>query len=324
MKILIIGNPARYEKFMPQTDFARGAEKVFAKLTASVPEMLAAAGDAGVIFADAVTPVTKDLIDGMPNLKLIHSEGVAYNRIDVQAAAARGIPVCNCRGINASPVAEQAVLLMLGLLRTVVPGEAAVRAGRQMETKEHLMVAGIRELADCTVGLVGFGAIAKETAGRLTAFGCRVLYWNRTRRPADEEAAYGVTYAPLDELLPQCDIVSLHLAVTPETTHIANAAFLAKMRPDALLINTARGELVDNDALYAALQNGVIAGAGLDTIAPEPVPADHVLLGLEPEKLLLSPHIGGVTTSTFRRGHALMWQAAQDIAEGKEPKNRVN
>ena len=136
-----------------------------------------------------------------------------------------------------------------------------------------------------------------------------------------------MTYLPLEELAETCDIVSLHCAVTDETWHMADDAFLARMKPTAILINTARGDLVDNAALRRALTEGRIAGAGLDTLAPEPVPADHPLVDLPPEvreKVVLAPHLGGITEASFRRAHAHMWRNAERIAAGERPDNIVN
>ena len=188
------------------------------------------------------------------------------------------------------------------------------------------MVEGIRELGDCSVGLVGFGAIARETALRLKAFGSPVHYWNRTRRSEDVESRYGVRYLPLEELARTCDIVSLHVPVTPETTDMVDAAFLESMKSDAILINTARGEIVDQTALASALENGTIACAGLDTLSPEPVETDHPLVNLSPaaaNRIVFSPHIGGVTEGMFRRAWKTIWENIERVSHGDEPVNAV-
>lgn len=327
MKVLIKASRERYEKFMPSNAFVEACEKVYLPISASVEEILKLAKDADIFLADAITDVSANLINNMPNLKLIHSEGVAYNKIDIAAAADRGIPVCNNKGANAGAVAEQAILLMLSLLRTFSEGRKAELEGRQIQMKERRMLEGIQELGECKIGLVGFGDIAKATAARLKAFGCEVFYYNRNRRSTEEEDYYGVSYLPLDQLIAECDIVSLHLAVTTETTGYVDEAFLKAMKPTAYLINTARGELVDNQALRAALINGTIAGAGFDTIAPEPTTADNPLVDL-PEDVLkrveYAPHLGGITTGTFRRCHKTMWENAQRVMEGRKPVNQVN
>lgn len=327
MKALVIGDEKRVAKYLPDLDIVNQVETVVVGRGTPDAEIIATAGDVDFIVADAVSPVSAQLMDAFPSLKLVHSEGVAYNVIDVAAARERGIVVCNNAGVNAGAVAEQAVLLMLACLRHMVEGDAAVRSGRQIQMKERLMVEGLRELGDCTVGLVGLGAIACETARRLQAFGSDVAYWNRNRRSAEREAELSVRYLPLDELARTCDIVSIHVPVTPETENMVDAAFLASMKDDAILINTARGEIVDQVALAQALENGAIGAAGLDTLSPEPVPVDHPLAQLSNEaanRLVLSPHIGGVTEGMFRRAWTTIWNNIARVANGETPVNVVS
>lgn len=283
MLVLTVGSEARTRKYLPDLPITREVDLVCVERGASNDDLLAAAPDADAIVADAISPVDVRLIEAMPNLKLIHSEGVAFNAIDVEAARARGIAVCNCAGVNAGTVAEQAVMLMLMCLRRALEGDRAVREGRQIALKERMMVEGFRELGDCTVGFVGFGAIGQATARYLRPWGCKMLY--NKRHPLDEglENELGVHFASLDDLLATCDIVSLHVPVTDETRGMVDGAFLAKMRSDGVLINTARGDIVDQEALVAALEEGSIAAAGLDTLTPEPVTLDNPLVNLSTE-----------------------------------------
>ncbi|MBO4352821.1 MAG: 2-hydroxyacid dehydrogenase [Eggerthellaceae bacterium] len=327
MKLLVIGDEKRFNKYLPDLDIVSQVESVVAPRGTADDDIVERVGDVDFIVADAISPVSAQLMDALPSLKLVHSEGVAYNAIDVGAARERGIVVCNNAGVNAGAVAEQAVLLMLACLRHVCEGNAAVHAGQQIKMKERLMVEGIRELGDCTVGLVGMGAIAQQTAVRLNAFGCDVAYWNHRRRPAEKEAELGVRYLPLDELARTCDIVSIHVPVTPETENMVDADFLASMKPDAILINTARGEIVDQVALARALEDGAIGGAGLDTLSPEPVQPDHplaLLSGKAADRLVLSPHIGGVTEGMFRRAWRTIWSNVACVAAGDQPVNVVS
>ena len=326
MKLLVIGDPDRFEKYKPDMSVVRETDVVVVRRGTPDGEILEMASDADCIAADAVSPVSRTLMQGMPNLKLVHSEGVAYNAIDVKAASELGIAVCNNAGVNAGAVAEQAILLMLACLRHMPEGDAAVRTGGQIRVKERLMVEGIRELGDCKVGLVGFGAIARETARRLHAFGSEVFYWNRTRRSQEVEREFAVSYLPLEELARTCDIVSIHVPVTPETENLVDAAFLDSMKDDAVLVNTARGEIVDQEALAHALEQGLIGAAGLDTLSPEPVPADHPLALLSGEaayRLVLSPHIGGVTEGMFRRAWRTIWENIERVSLGETPVNVV-
>ena len=327
MKLLVIGDERRTRKYLPSLPVVEEVQMVVAPRGASDEEILSLAADADFIMADAISPVSATLVDGMPNLKLIHSEGVAYNRIDCTAATERGIAVCNNAGVNAAAVAEQTILLMLACLRDALAGDAAVRAGRQIQKKERMMVEGFRELGDCKIGFIGFGAIAQATAVRLAAWGCEMVYHKRTPLSAEDEARLGASFAPLDELLASCDIVSLHCPVTPETTGMVNEEFLARMKRGAILINTARGEIVDQPALKAALESGQVAAAGLDTLDPEPVKIDNPLLNLPSElqeRVVFSPHIGGVSEGMFYRAHRNVWENIQRMIDGEEPANKVN
>lgn len=326
-KLLVIGDKARVEKFLPQLPIVDEVELVVAERGASDEELINLAADADYIMADAISPVSAGLIGHAPKLKLIHSEGVAFNAIDCEAAAERGIFVCNNRGVNAVAVAEQTLLLMLGIQKSVLAGDAAVRSGGQIAVKERMMVAGIDELDGATLGLVGFGDIAREVAKRARAFGMHVLYNKRTPLAPEQDATMGVEYAELDKLLAECDFVSLHVPVTDVTRGMADDGFFSKMRPGSYLINTARGEVVDNDALVRALEGGKIAGAALDTVAPEPVALDNPLLNMSEDaqrKVLFSPHIGGVTTNMFRKAHRTVWENIARIERGERPTNIVN
>ncbi|HIW17069.1 MAG TPA: hydroxyacid dehydrogenase [Firmicutes bacterium] len=329
MKILHIGNEASMKRNTAASDFTRSCEICSLPMGRPDSDYLAAGGDAEVIIADAVAGVPGSLIAAMPNLKMIHSEGVAFNRIDLAAASEKGIYVCNCAGMNASAVAEQAVLLMLAVLKNAVVNDRAVREGRQITAKERYMADGsLLELADCTVGLIGLGDIGKCTASLLKAFHTHTVYWQRRRLESAEELKYGAEWAgSLDGLLAQSDIVSIHVPVTPETAGMCGRGFFAKMKPGAYFINTSRGELVDDKALIAALERGHLTMAGLDTLDDEPVRRSHILLS-QPrhieDKLVFSPHIAGITASSFRRGYAMIWENIARLSRGEEPNNIVN
>ena len=326
MKILTIGGWDKYERLDPEDLERAGGSIVFVPRDATVAEAAAAAPDAEVVFIDAISPATAELMDALPRLRMICSEGVAYDKIDCAAAAERGIYVTNNAGGNAGAVAEQAVLLMLGLLRRVVWGDAAVRAGRQIEAKTSVFAQGEDDLMDMTVGIVGMGAIGRALAERLTVFGTRVVYTSRHRKE-DAERELGVEWTELPDLLTAADIVSLNCAVTPETTGMVGEAFLAAMKKGSYLVNTARGELVDNEALAQALESGHLAGAGLDTVAPEPVTSDNPLLNLSETaavRVLFSPHVGGISTGALRRLQRHMWENVYALERGERPTCVVN
>lgn len=327
MKLLVIGKEGRIQKYS-QDLMPASCDISYVPLGASEEEILNAGQDADFILADSIAEVSAYVIEQMPNLKMIHAEGVGFNGIDTEAAKKRKIYVCNCKGINAAAVAEQAVLLMLGLLRDVCNGDKSVRNGTQADTKDAYMSAGnLKELGECTVGIVGFGDIGRATAKLVRAFGAKVVYYDCFRADAQTEEDCKVTYSDLESLLTCSDIVSLHVPVLDSTRKMADAGFFSKMKKGSYFINTARGELVDGEALLDAVRRGRIAGAGLDTIEGEPVSADHPILQAEKDvedKLIFSCHVGGITGSTFKRGHKIIWSNIKKVSEGERPDHVVN
>lgn len=327
MKILAIEKEGRLEKMTPH-DIYVSHDITYVPVNSTDEEKIAAGREAEVIIVDAMGKVSADVIASMPKLRMIHSDGVGFQGVDVNAAREKGVYVCNCKGMNASAVAEQALLLMLGLLRGIAVGNRAVHEGNQITVKEGHMVNGtLKEIADCTVGLYGFGDIAKVLAKILLLMGAKVQYFDVFRAPEDVEEEYCVRYVSLDELLASSDIVSLHIPVTPETSGCVNSDFLGKMKKGSYLINTARGELVDSEALLDALRCGQLAGAGLDCIAGEPVAKDNPIASAEGEladKLLLSCHIAGITKSSFVRGFNMLWDDIAKVQAGERPGHIVN
>ena len=273
--------------------------------------------------------VTEALRAGITIDKIFIAKGETDAALGHIASAARekGIFVCNNKGCNAVSVAEHTVMLMLMALRCGVTGHAAVKAGEQIRFKERFMVSSAPELGEQTVGLIGLGDIGSATVRLLRPFGCTLYYYTAHRRSAEVEEELEVTYLPLEELAARCDILSLHCAVNEQTTHMINAEFLSRVKPGAILVNTARGQLVDNLAVRAALLEGRLGGVAFDTLDPEPTPADHPLVDLPPEiagRAVYSPHLGGITGGSFRRAHRNMWRSVQLLLEGARPNFIVN
>lgn len=286
-------------------------------------KLITDAGDTEILLIDAMGKLDSELIGKLPKLKLIQSEGVGYQGVDVKYATEKGIAVCNNKGVNDTAVAEDALLLMLACLKSIITGNQSVYDGRQIEVKKSSFGV-IKELSQCTVGLIGFGDIARATAKFANALGARVIYTNRTRYPQLEKE-YGVAYADLDTLLAESDFVSLHVAVTEDTFQMADKSFFEKMKKDAFFINTSRGDLVNNEALLYALLNNEIAGAGLDVISPEPVTADNILLDERiKDKLILTPHIAGITNLTVKKIYKNIWENIIRFMNNEPLKNRVN
>ncbi len=260
-------------------------------------------------------PVAADMIAAAPRLQLIQKIGVGVNTIDLAAARRRGIAVCNLPGTNAPAVAELTLALMLAALRRVPMFDAAMRGGEGFAL-DPAAKDGINELGGRTVGLVGYGAVPRVLAPVLGALGCRMLYTARSPR-SDAAAAY----RELPDLLAESDVVSLHVPLTAETERMIDAAALARMKPSALLVNTARGGLVDEPALIAALRGGRLAAAGLDVFAEEPLDPSSTLLSLP--NVVLTPHIAWLTTGTFDRSFALAAENCRRLAAGTALLHRV-
>ncbi len=327
MKILVFGPRDRYDVYQPDFAAQLPVELVFRTADQTYVQAAQENQDAQILFVDAITDVGADVMDALPNLKMIHSEGVGYNCIDCDAARERDIFVCNNKGCNAASVAEHTIMLMLMALRYGIEGHTAVVEGKQIQMKQQAIAARKPGLFQCSVGLVGFGDTAQATARRLAAFGCPLYYYTAHRRSPEVEADFGVTYLSLEELVKICDIISLHCAVTDETREMINVGLIAKMKPGAVLVNCARGALVDNQALRQALIDGRIACAALDTIEPEPTPADHPLVDLPPEarkRAIYSSHLGGSSGGSFAKAHLTMWENARRILAGERPTNVVN
>lgn len=251
-------------------------------------------GDAE-IFVCHQSPVSADMLDQLPNLKLIAcSRGGAVN-IDIEAARSRGVAVVRAPGRNASAVAEFTVGAILTETRKIRDGHEALRAGTWRGDLYRADVTG-RELNEMTVGIVGYGKIGSRLTKLLRVFGCRILVTDPYVQLDAEDTAAGIEHVSLEKLLAESDVVTLHPRVTDETKNMINADTLAAMKPGALLVNTARGPLCDYNALYAALTDGHLGSAMLDTYAEEPVPQDWPLLQLP--NVTLTPHVAGASVRT--------------------------
>jgi phosphoglycerate dehydrogenase-like enzyme len=224
-------------------------------------------------------------------LRLVHKFGAGVNTIDVETAAKCGIAVANMPGANAQSVAEGTLLLMLAALRRLTALDRDVRHGRGWPANPELGET-VRDIGSCTVGLVGYGNIAKRVGDIVAAMGATVLHTS-----SRDDGRPG--WRQLPELLAASDIVSLHLPLTTDTHHLLDRDALARMKPTAVLVNTSRGAVVDEDALVVALRGGRLAAAGLDVFEVEPVAPDNPLLGLD--NVVLTPHISWYTADTMRR-----------------------
>jgi glyoxylate reductase len=232
-------------------------------------------------------------LDLLPNTRVISNYGVGVDHIDVAAARRRSIPVGNTPGTVDGATADLTMALMLGVARGLVAGDSYSR-GPEYVAFDPTNLLG-RDVFGATLGIIGLGRIGCEVAKRARGFDMRILYHNRRPNP-EAELSYGVEYRSLDELLSESDFVSLNTPLTESTRDLIGAEQLERMKPSAFLINTARGAVVDHDALYEALSEQRIAGAAIDVTEPEPLPRDHRLLTLS--NLIMTPHLGTSTIDT--------------------------
>ena len=254
--------------------------------------------------------VDDELLDAAgPQLKVVSNFAVGYDNIDVAACARRAIPVGNTPGVLTEATADLAMTLLLAVARRITESNTFVRDDRWV-TWGPLLLLG-KDVSGATLGIVGFGRIGREVARRARGFGMRVIYTGRSRAPEAIESELGATWVDFDSLLAQSDFVSVHVSLSAETRHLIDAGALAKMRPGSVLINTARGPVVDQAALTDALRSGHLWGAGLDVTDPEPMRADDPLVTMP--NCLVVPHVASATERTRDR---MAEKAARNLLAG--------
>jgi phosphoglycerate dehydrogenase-like enzyme len=266
----------------------------------------------------ATARVDAALVQSAPRLRLVQHQGVGYDNIDINACRRAAIPVALTPEGTTIGVAEHTLLLILALFRHLPTADAAVRRG---EWPVWSMRGRSAELAGKTVGLIGFGRIGREVAKRARAFDTTIIYHDAVRAPAPIETELGATFASRDDLLRQADVVSLHAPLTAQTRGLIGERELRLMRPSAVLINTARGALVDEPALARALREGWIAGAGLDVLAQEPPHPDHPLLACP--NVIFTPHVAAGTRDAYQTKMRAAFANMQRVARGEPPLNPV-
>lgn len=262
---------------------------------------------------DGLLCLLTDRIDGKvmdeagPQLKVISNHAVGFDNIDVPAATARNIPVGNTPGVLTDATADFAFALLMAVARRIPEAERYVHEGK-WKTWGPMTLLGV-DVWGATLGLVGFGRIGKAMARRALGFDMRVIYYSPSEKNAYPDL--NATQVDFEALLEESDFISLHTPLTPATRHLIDAEALSKMKPNAVLINTARGPVVDAEALYQALKEKRIFGAGLDVTDPEPIPADSPLLDLD--NIVIMPHIASASKATRDQ---MSWMAAQNLIAG--------
>ena len=277
----------------------------------SPSELLALCADtSGAIVS--TDPFTADVLRDSPSLQVIARVGVGVDSIDVTAATQMGVAVTTTPGANEDTVADHAIALMLALLRRIPENDSGVRRGDWNRTGVH----SPRLLTGCTVGLVGYGNIGRRVASRLSGFDVDLVVADPAMTGSESPRT-----VELDELLSIADVVSLHTPLIPATRHLIDEEALRRMRPNAVLINTSRGEVVDEGALYRALRDRVIAGAALDVFEVEP-PHDSPLMDLP--NVVVSPHVGGISTTSLAEMSLRATDSVIAVLGGRVPDGLVN
>lgn len=260
-----------------------------------------------------------EAMDAGEKLKVISNYAVGFDNIDIPEATKRGIAVTNTPGVLTDTTADFAFALLMASARRIVEADKHTRQGK-WKTWVPTGFLG-QDIHHATLGLVGLGRIGYEMARRATGFSMKLLYYDVYRNEKFEKEL-GIEYVELPELLQRSDFVSLHVPLTDKTYHLIGRQELAMMKKTAILINTARGPIVDLDALYEALRDGKIAGAGLDVTEPEPIPANHPILGLD--NLTIAPHIASASVATRTKMATMAAEGCAAILKGEVPPNLVN
>lgn len=279
-----------------------------------------AATGADVCIADwtATHRVAGDVIAALAGTcRLVQVPAAGVDSVDVAACADAGIPVAACGGLNAVAVAEWCVFGAIAALRDLSAGDRSMREGR-FEQLGHTRY----ELAGKTVGIVGMGDIGRAAVPRFRAFDTDVAYWSRTQRPAEVETELGMRYLPLDDLIIDSDVLVLVVALTPDTRHLLDADRIASMKPSAVVVNAARGGIVDEMALTRALAEQRIHGAAIDVYSQEPPPEDHPLL--DAPRSVFTPHVAGATVESVGRILQRSLSNVQAVLDGDQPEGLID
>lgn len=260
--------------------------------------------EADYLLVSGRLKINRTVLENATNIKMIQRTGVGLDSIDLEYIRNHDIPFYVNKGVNAQSVAEHTILLMLASLRNLVEINENTKRGIWKKQAQGVCT---HELCGKTVGLIGMGAIGRKVAGMLKAFGAEVLYNDVSKMKQEDENALGIKFSTREEIIEKSDIISLHCPLTDDTRHMINDRAVNKMKNGVILINTARGGLIDEAALINGIKNGKIAGAGIDVYEKEPVDNSEVL---NLQNVITTPHIGGVTYDSF---YQMMYQAMRNI-----------
>ena len=281
-------------------------------------ELLRRVARADALLSLLTDRVDGELLDAAPRLRIVSNMAVGFDNIDLAAATERGVLVTNTPGVLTETTADFAFALLMATARRVVEGDRLVRQGKWGPWHPSFLLG--RDVHGATLGIVGLGQIGQALARRARGFDMRVLYTDTVRRP--EEADLGVAYRTLDQLLRESDFVSLHVPLTAETHHLIGESELSLMKPTAILVNTARGPVMDQRALYRALRQRRIAAAGLDVAEVEPMSTREPLLRLD--NVVVTPHVASASVATRQRMAEMAAEAVLAALRGELPANCLN
>ena len=282
-------------------------------------ELLRRLRDVDAVLCLLADRIDAEALDAGPRLRIVANMAVGYDNIDVPAATRRSIVVTNTPGVLTETTADLTFALLLAAARRVAEGDRFVRAGGWKTWSPSLLLG--HDVHDATLGVVGMGQIGLAVARRARGFNMRILYTDIEQQP-EAEAALGAERVDLDRLLRESDFVSLHVFLAPETRHLIGERELSLMKSTAILVNAARGPVVDQPALYRALAEGRIAAAGLDVAEVEPIPLDDPLLTLE--NVVITPHIGSATIATRLRMANMAAENIEQALRGELPSHCLN
>ncbi len=281
--------------------------------------LLREVADAEAVLTLLTEKVDDEFLDAAPHLKIVANMAVGFDNIDVAVCTRRKVVVTNTPGVLTETTADFAFSLLMAAARFVVPGMEYVRNGKWTTWSPNLFVG--RDVHHATLGIVGLGRIGQEMAKRGRGFDMDILYYDVYRRE-DLEREHGWRYADMDTLLSESDFVTVHVDLNDQTRRMFSVDAFSKMKKTAILINAARGPIVDTDALYEAVKSGEIGGAGLDVTDPEPLPADHPILTLE--NVVVCPHIASASLQTRTKMTILAAENIVAVLAGDRPKTPVN
>jgi len=291
---------------------------------ASEEEIVELVGDAAIILTDPfhMQPVTRRIIEAAENLKLIQCYTIGFDDVDIEAARERGIPVANAAGTLSKPIAEYTLAVALYLLKSIEYAHSELLKGNWVQQQMLTPPEQPLEFGVLTLGIVGCGSIGQEVARLAKGFGTRILYHNRRKLPVEVERELGLEYSSFDDILASSDVLSINVPLTDATQGMIGAEEIARMKAGAVLINTARGEIVDYEALAEALRSGHLRGAAVDVFENEPDVGGCPLLGLR--NVILTPHSSALSPETPRRCLEKVAENLGRFYEGKPLLNVVN